>query len=159
MAAHEDIKKQRLLRMTLAHYKSEDCSEEEMHRFVTEDHAVHAAKLHARHGIEAYQIAFTPKSCRDASRELNEKLGSPWVVRDFDVQVEFYFRDMSTLPELAADPDFKALQAMEGPIVSRLHVEHTLGWVERYIENGKIINVGEDGKPMYPKFSALSTGI
>jgi hypothetical protein len=53
---------------------------------------------------------FSPKAARDASKELNEKLGSPWVIRDFDVQVEFYFRDMSILPGLAADPDFKALQ-------------------------------------------------
>jgi hypothetical protein len=65
MATHEDIKKHRLLRMTLAHYKNEDCSEEEMHRFITEDHAVHAAKLHAKHGIEHYQIvrsSFSPHS-------------------------------------------------------------------------------------------------
>lgn len=60
MADHEDIKKQRLLRMTLSHYKNEECSEEEMHRFATEDHAVHAAKIHARHGMEAYAIASSP---------------------------------------------------------------------------------------------------
>lgn len=45
--------------MALAHYKNEECSEEEMHRFVTEEHAVHAAKIHQRHGMEQYAIVST----------------------------------------------------------------------------------------------------
>lgn len=56
MTVTNDIKKQRLLRMTISHYKNEECSEEEMHRFATEEHAVNAAKIHIRHGMEAYGI-------------------------------------------------------------------------------------------------------
>ncbi|KXJ85214.1 hypothetical protein Micbo1qcDRAFT_128419 [Microdochium bolleyi] len=151
-----DIKKQRLLRMTLSHYKNEECSEEEMHRFATEEHAVNAAKIHIRHGMEAYGIVFTPASFRQASKQLNAALGDKWVIRDYDLQVEFYFRDMATLSALAADPDFQAMQALEGPIVSRTHVEQSIGWVEMYIQDGKLVNVTADGKPTYPKFKEAS---
>lgn len=51
-----DIQKRRLLRLTLAHYRQADCSEEDLHRFVTVEHAAQAAKIHARHGVEGYAI-------------------------------------------------------------------------------------------------------
>lgn len=54
--------------------------------------------------------SFSPASFRAASKKLNEQLGDRWVVRDYDVQVEFYFRDASILPAVAADPDFHKLQ-------------------------------------------------
>lgn len=184
-----DIKKQRLLRMTLSHYKNEECSEEAMHRFVSEEHAVNAAKIHVRHGMEAYGIVrpfflcpqlrfrtllvrsrhadsmtqflaslqvYTPSTFRLASKQLNAALGDKWVIRDYDVQVEFYFRDMATLSALAADPDFHAMQALEGPIVSRTHVEQSIGWVETYIQDGKLVNVTDKGKPTYPGFEEMS---
>ncbi|KAJ1326015.1 EthD domain-containing protein [Microdochium nivale] len=151
-----DIKKQRLLRMTLSHYKNEECSEEAMHRFVSEEHAVNAAKIHVRHGMEAYGIVYTPSAFRLASKQLNAALGDKWVIRDYDVQVEFYFRDMATLSALAADPDFHAMQALEGPIVSRTHVEQSIGWVETYIQDGKLVNVTDKGKPTYPGFEEMS---
>lgn len=60
--------------------------------------------------LQAHLQVFTPASFRKASRELNAQLGDKWVIRDYDLQVEFYFRDMSILPGLAADPDFQAMQ-------------------------------------------------
>lgn len=42
--------------MTVAHYKQAHISEEDFHRWVTKKHAVPAAKLHAKNGIEGFNI-------------------------------------------------------------------------------------------------------
>ena len=52
----ESTKTKRLLRMTVAHYRQPGVSEEDFYRWVTEQHAVRAAKLHARNGIEGFSI-------------------------------------------------------------------------------------------------------
>lgn len=46
----------RLLRMTVAHYRQPHVSEEDFHRWVTEQHATRAAKLHAKNGIEGFSM-------------------------------------------------------------------------------------------------------
>lgn len=51
-----EVQKRRLLRLTIAHYRNENCTEEEMYRWGTEEHAVHAARIHARHGMEGYAV-------------------------------------------------------------------------------------------------------
>jgi len=52
----EPIQKRRLLRMTVSHYRQPNVSEEEFHRWVTENHAVAAAKVHAKNGIEGFSV-------------------------------------------------------------------------------------------------------
>lgn len=52
----EHLQKRRLLRLTVSHYRPSHISEEEFRRFVTEEHAVQAAKLHAKNGIEDYSV-------------------------------------------------------------------------------------------------------
>jgi len=52
----EPLQKSRLLRLTVSHYRPSHISEEEFRRFVTEEHAVQAAKLHAKNGIEDYSV-------------------------------------------------------------------------------------------------------
>lgn len=52
----EPIQKKRLLRMTVAHCRQPNVSEEVFHRWVTEQHAARAAKLHAKNGIEGFSI-------------------------------------------------------------------------------------------------------
>ncbi|ORY71789.1 uncharacterized protein BCR38DRAFT_331970 [Pseudomassariella vexata] len=148
----EPIQKKRLLRMTVAHYRQPHVSEEDFHRWVTEQHAVRAAKLHAKNGIEGFSIYFAPKPFRDMTAELNAKRGRPWVVRDYDAQVEFFFRDMETFYKGASDPDFQALQAEEEPFISSIHAEISIGWIETYVSDGKVVNIGEDDKPNYPAF-------
>lgn len=32
----------------------------------------------------------------------------------------------------------------------------TLGWVEKYVDGGKVVNIGEDGKSTYPPWSELN---
>lgn len=88
--------------------------------------------------------------------QLNAQRGSPWVVRDYDAQVEFYFRDMETFYKGASDPEFQVLKAEEEPFLSGIHAEISIGWVETYVSEGKVVNIGEDGKPEYPGFAQLS---
>lgn len=42
--------------MTVAHYRQPHVSEEDFHRWVTEQHATRAAKLHAKNGIEGFSM-------------------------------------------------------------------------------------------------------
>ncbi|KAK2601841.1 hypothetical protein QQS21_004624 [Conoideocrella luteorostrata] len=155
--APAEVQKKRLLRLSIAHYRNENCTEEEMHRWCGEEHAVHAAKIHAKYGVEGYLIHWTPSSFRNTAKTLNANLGDRWVIRDHDMAVEFWFRDLATVAAVAADPDFQALQAVEGPYASKIHVEASLGWVEQYVADGKVVNVKEDGKPDFPTWEELST--
>ncbi|KAI7773685.1 hypothetical protein LA080_010070 [Diaporthe eres] len=157
MAAPKDpIQEKRLLRLTIAHYRQQDVDERDFHRWVTEGHAALSAKLHARNGVEGFSVFFNPKSFRDFTAQLNMQRGSPWVVRDYDVHVEYLFRDMSTLYKGLQDPEFQVLVAQEGPWISPIHAEVSLGWVETYISEGQVVNIGADGKPSYPGFEELS---
>lgn len=99
---------------------------------------------------------FAPKSFRAMTAEMNAQRGSPWVVRDYDAQVEFLFRDMATFYKGASDPDFQALQAEEEPYVSGIHSEISIGWIETYVKDGKVVNIRGDDKSEYPAFRELS---
>ena len=88
--------------------------------------------------------------------KLNTQRGNPWVVRDYDAQVEFLFRDMETFYKGASDPDFRSLQAEEESFISGIHVEVRIGWIETYVNDRKVLNIREDGKPNYPTFEELS---
>ncbi|KAM0430052.1 hypothetical protein ACHAPT_006058 [Fusarium lateritium] len=99
---------------------------------------------------------WSPSSFRAAAKVLNTSLGDRWVVRDHDMHVEFWFRDMAALAETAADPEFQALQAQEGPYASKIHVEASLGWVEQYVADGKVVNVKEDNKPDFLSWEEMS---
>ncbi|WEW55373.1 hypothetical protein PRK78_000803 [Emydomyces testavorans] len=153
----ELLQKKRLLRMTVAHYRQPNVSEEEFYQWVTEQHAARAAILHAKNGIEGFSIFFTPRSFRDFTSGLNDMRGNPWRVRDFDAQVEFLFRDMETFYRGAADADFQALQAEEGPFINGDGAEISIGWVETYVNESKVVNLDEAGKPTFPTFKELST--
>lgn len=47
------------------------------------------------------------------------------------------------------DPEFQALQAGEEPYVNLVHTVETLGWVEKYVDGGQVVNV-KDGRSTYP---------
>ncbi|KAL8780317.1 MAG: hypothetical protein Q9213_006515 [Squamulea squamosa] len=152
----EPVQKRRLLRMTVAHYRQPHVSEEDFYCWVTERHAARAAELHAKNGIEGFSMYFAPKSFREMTAKLNTQRGNPWVVRDYDAQVEFLFRDMETFYKGASDPDFQLLQAEEEPFISGIHAEISIGWIETYVHDGNVVNLREDGKPDYPTFEELS---
>lgn len=106
--------------------------------------------------LNGFTQHWSPSSFRDAAKTLNSQLGDRWVIRDHDMHVEFWFRDMATLAAIAGDPDFQALQAAEGPYASKIHVEASLGWVEQYVAEGKVVNVTVDGKPDFLGFAEMS---
>lgn len=98
---------------------------------------------------------FNLTATREAARELNERLGKKWVLDDHDVVVEFYLRDLEAVQRIIADPEFAKLQEEEAPWVDTERsdggvVAH-LAWVEVYVENGKVVHVGSDGKPTYAR--------
>lgn len=55
-SANTNVQKKRLIRLTIAHYRNENCSEEEMYNWGTGKHAVHVANIHAKHGMEGYAV-------------------------------------------------------------------------------------------------------
>lgn len=82
---------------------------------------------------------------------MNAQRQRGWVVDDHDITVEFYFRDFDALTAVGQDPEFQKLQVEEGPYVNRAHTVASLGWVEVYVEGGKVVNVA-DGRPTYGAF-------
>ncbi|KAI0838793.1 hypothetical protein F5Y06DRAFT_296404 [Hypoxylon sp. FL0890] len=143
----------RLLRYTLQVYGNHKNKPEDLEAF-TREYVAKVAAINARNGIEAYQQVFTPAPYRAALEEMNRRRNKGWVIDDHDITVEYYFRSFADLEKLRQDPDFQALQAAEGPYVNLIHTVVTLGWVEKYVDGGKVVNV-KDGKSMYPSWSEL----
>lgn len=96
---------------------------------------------------------FSLKPARDQVQKLNERLGGRWVVDDHDVLVEFYVRDLEAMEGVINDPDFQKLQAEEAPWIDaeRNPIGASFGWVEVYLDQGKVVNVTKDQKPSYSK--------
>ncbi|KAI1455357.1 hypothetical protein F4805DRAFT_459922 [Annulohypoxylon moriforme] len=144
----------RLLRMTLQVYGNMKNKSEDNEAF-SREYLAKVASIHARNGIEAYQQVFTPPPYRAALDEMNRARNRGWVVDDHDITVEFYFRNFAELEKVHKDPDFQALQATEGPYVNLVHTVVSLGWVERYIDGGKVVNLRDDGTSAYPPWKEL----
>jgi hypothetical protein len=98
----------------------------------------------------------SPSSFRGAAIAMNAARGNRWTVRDHDFQIEFYFRDPAVFGNIGKDPEFQALQSTHGPYVSRIHTEASIGWVETYVQDGKAVNLSEDGKSEYLGWAAMS---
>lgn len=64
--------------------------------------------------------------------------------------VEFYLQDLDAAEAIINDADFQKLQSEEAPWIDmdRTPIGATLGWVEVYVDQGKIVNI-TDGKPSY----------
>ncbi|GKZ24844.1 hypothetical protein AbraIFM66951_005131 [Aspergillus brasiliensis] len=127
----------RILRLRIAHYKTEDKTEAEAHKFGTQ-FAEKAARLHEKHGIWGYA----------------QKANRGWVIDDHDFAVEFYFKTLEDLSKVSRDPEFHALQAEEVPYISKHHVVTSLGWVETFVEHGKVVHI-ENGKSTYGTFEEM----
>ncbi|KAI0973106.1 hypothetical protein F4678DRAFT_38724 [Xylaria arbuscula] len=146
--------KQRLLRMSLAHYRKDGCSERDCHYFGSELHAKQAATLHARHGTVIYNQVYSTAATRRALEDFKEQVGAPWAIEDHDLTVELYVRDMATLRAIAVDPAFAAFAQIEEPYLSYRHVVASLAWVEVFVEDGKVVGVEAPGgyEPAYDEF-------
>ncbi|PWY71022.1 hypothetical protein BO70DRAFT_382206 [Aspergillus heteromorphus CBS 117.55] len=145
----------RLLRLTLQIYRNQlESTEAEREKFARE-YLTKAASMAAKHGIEKYQQVYTPPAFREALEEVSRRGKRGWVIDDHDLTVEFYFRSFAAMGSIGADPEWRALQASEGPYVNLIHTVATFGWVEQYVDAGKVIHIGEDGKSTYPSWAEL----
>ncbi|KAB8069132.1 hypothetical protein BDV29DRAFT_198906 [Aspergillus leporis] len=149
---------QRLLRLSLAHYRKDSCTEESCHYFGTALHAKQAATLHAKHGTLQYYQVYSTQSTRDALDAFRRSLGTDWTIDTHDLTVELYIRDLQTLRNIAADPEFASFYHLEEPYLSRRHVVASLGWVEAYVEDGRVVNVTDEGSEYRPEFGVFVGG-
>jgi hypothetical protein len=65
------------------------------------------------------------------------------------------------LVTVSTDPEFIALQSIEGPFISKKGIVARLGWVETYIADEKPVNLIE-GKSQYESYeeaSAIQLGL
>ncbi|RHZ60656.1 hypothetical protein CDV55_104181 [Aspergillus turcosus] len=143
---------QKVLRLAGSYYKLDHVSEEEFHRFISQDHAVKAAKIHERHGILHYQLAFGSSQ----TRELAKGLQLPWKIDDHDVTIEFYFTDVSALLAVSADQDFKDLHVDTEKFIRLDATTISVTWIEVYLKDGKIVNIDSEGKSLQPSFAERS---
>ena len=67
--------------------------------------------------------------------------------------VELYLPDMATLKAIASDPEFASFSELEEPYISRRHVVASLGWVEVYVEDGRVVGFDSEGNSAYSPYS------
>lgn len=68
---------ERLLRLSIAHYKKPNISDEAFHRWATEEHCVRAAAIHAKHGVRTFDMVSVGYFQEHYSRESSFALGAP----------------------------------------------------------------------------------
>lgn len=68
--------------------------------------------------------------------------------------IEFYFRSFADLNKVNADPEFQARQASEEPFVNRENTVVSLAWVEKYVDEGQMVNIVDD-ESTYPSYNSL----
>ncbi|KAL1616302.1 hypothetical protein SLS56_011466 [Neofusicoccum ribis] len=136
---------ERILRLSGSYCRKDGVSEEDFHRFMSTDHAVKCAKIHEKYGILKYQLA-----------PLANSLKLPWPTDEHDVIIEYYFKDVSSLLNISADEDFKALHVECEPFIRMDTTIITLTWIEVYLEDGKIVNIDSEGKSLQPSFAEQS---
>ncbi|KAJ5711084.1 hypothetical protein N7488_005240 [Penicillium malachiteum] len=144
---------ERLLRLTLAHYRKDGCSERDCHFFGTIAHAKEVATLHTSKGLVLYHQVFSTKDTRDGLERFKSELGAEWSIEDHDFTVELYVRDLDTLRTIAYDPIRQTFPEKEAPYLSERHVVASLAWVEVFVQEGRVVGLNEDGVSAYePSF-------
>ncbi|KAK7741260.1 hypothetical protein SLS63_000813 [Diaporthe eres] len=131
---------ERVLRLAGSYYRTKGLSEEEFYNYMSRRHGAECAKIHEKYGILKYQMT----------------LKLPYGVDDHDLQIEYYFRDLSSLLAVSADEGFKALHVEGTPYVRLDEATVALTWVEVYIEGGRLVNIGADGESLQPSFAEQS---
>ncbi|KAI0968020.1 hypothetical protein F4678DRAFT_231748 [Xylaria arbuscula] len=145
-------KVERVLRLSGLYKRKEGVSEEEFHSF-SRDHAVKCARIHEKYGVLKYQIAYSSSS----AKELAKSMQTPYAVNEHDLEIEYYFKDTATLLAVSGDQEFKELHLESEPYVSHETAKVTLTWIETYVENGKMVNVGkETNTSLYSSFAELA---
>lgn len=96
-------------------------------------------------------------STQASTRALLQIMKPPYSVDDHDLQIEDYFRDVSSLLRVSADEDFKALHVETTPYVRLDETTVALSRVEVYLEGGKLVNIGADGRARSPHSRSSQT--
>lgn len=68
--------------------------------------------------------------------------------------IGFYFRSFAELNKVNADPEFQAFQASEEPFMNREDTVVSLAWVEKYVDEGQVVNIVDD-ESTYPSYDSL----
>ncbi|KAI0473628.1 hypothetical protein GGR56DRAFT_676111 [Xylariaceae sp. FL0804] len=144
-------KTERVLRLSGRYHRKDGVTEADFHNF-SRYHAITYAKIHEKYGTLKYQIACSSSS----AQALAENLNTPYRVNEHDLEIEYYFKDVANLHAVSADEEFRALHLEAKPYVRHDTATITLTWVETYLEDGKLVNVGADGESLYPSFTELS---
>ncbi|KAL4783162.1 hypothetical protein BJX76DRAFT_358298 [Aspergillus varians] len=119
---------QRLLRLSLAHYRKDSCTEKSCHYFGTRLDAKQAATLQSKHGTLQYYQVYRTQSMRDALDVFRRSLGADWTVDIHDLTVGLYIRGLQTLRNIAADPEFAIFYHLEGLVWSGWRHNGCGGW-------------------------------
>ena len=59
-ATPSDVQQKRLLRMTIAHYRKDECSEEDFYSWTTDVYCPQAVKIFTKHGLEGFVLVRNP---------------------------------------------------------------------------------------------------
>ncbi|KAG6361962.1 hypothetical protein INS49_010191 [Diaporthe citri] len=127
-------------------------SEEEFHNYMPRRHGAECAKIREQYGILKYQMTFNTAS----TRALLQSMKLPYAIDDHDLQIEYYFRGVSSLLAVSGDEGFKALHVEATPYVRLDEATVALTWVEVYLEGGRLVNIGADGESLQPSFAEQS---
>ncbi|KAM6484625.1 EthD domain-containing protein [Trichoderma sp. SZMC 28011] len=139
--------KQRLLRLTLMQYKNPKITDEEFQKHWSEHHAPIASAWLARNGIVGYTQYHTPPETRNLATALAETVGA--TVAPFDGYVEFFVNNPEDLWKATSDPEYPVkMHPDEQYMFDSSKMQVTIGWVEVYIQDGKVVNI-VDGKSAY----------
>lgn len=98
-------------------------------------------------------------------RSLNPKRSTPWIIRAHDAQVEGSVPRHGWRPFTWRRGGGSGLGLSGGRCRRRRRgrssVAYTqklvsVGYLETYVRDGEVVNVGEDGRPEYPPFEELN---
>ncbi|KAM0259619.1 hypothetical protein ACHAQJ_003198 [Trichoderma viride] len=139
--------KERVLRLTLMQYKNPKLSDAEFQKHWSEHHAPLASGWLARNGIIGYTQYHTPPETRNLAAGLLEYAGA--TLAPFDGYVEFMVRSPEDLFKATQDPEYPVkMQPDEEFMFEHGKMQVTVGWVEVYVQDGKVVNI-VDGKSAF----------
>ncbi|KAI1122370.1 hypothetical protein F5Y10DRAFT_254198 [Nemania abortiva] len=142
---------ERVLRFSGVYHRKEGVSEEEFHRF-SRDHAIRSAKIHQKYGVLKYQVAYNSSS----TQKLAQSLKFPYQINKHDLELEYYVKDPAVVHAIAKDEEFRALHEESMSYVNHETAKATLTWIEVYLQDGKMFNIGSEGESLYPSIAEMS---
>lgn len=72
-----------------------------------------------------------------------------WVMDDHDIQISVWVRTTEQMFNVIMDPDFQALVGEADAVIDNDKAHVVAGWVEVYVDEGKVVNIDEKGETMY----------